>query len=77
MNFLGFAKAFIIRKNPLQSMSSGLVDMVKNFLTMHKKRNMAKYRLHYHNSQLRKMETLIAENNEHTFLRGKKINEVR
>jgi len=77
MNFLGFARAFIIRKNPLNSMSSGLVEMFKNFLTMNKKRNMVKYRLHYHHSQLRKMETLIAENNEHSFLQGKKINEVR
>lgn len=51
--------------------------MFKNFLTMNKKRNMVKYRLHYHHSQLRKMETLIAENNEHSFLQGKKINEVR
>lgn len=77
MNFLGFAKSFLIRKNPLASMSSGFVEIIKDFLTMKKKLKLSQYRLHYHNDQLRKMESLIAENNEHAFLKGKKINEVR
>lgn len=51
--------------------------MLKDFLTMNKKLKMARYRLNYHQHQLNKMESLIAENNEHIFLRGRNINEVR
>jgi len=77
MNFLGFARAFFIRNNPFVSMSTSLFSTIKGFLTLRKKLKVANYRVAYHSTQLRKMETLIAENNEHAFLRGKKINEVR
>ena len=77
MNFIGFAKSFFIRKNPLKTLSNAFVEIVKDFLTMKKKQKMSHYRLAYHSDQLRRMESLIAENNEHSFLRGKKINEVR
>lgn len=76
-NFLGFARGFIIRKNPVMALSDSLVKAIKDFLTMNKKLKMAQYRLNYHKHQLYRMESLIAENNDHAFLRGKKINEVR
>lgn len=77
MNFFGFARGFLRRKNPLKALVQELTDTIKDFLTMNKKLKMSQYRLNYHRHQLHKMETLIAENNEHTFLRGKNINEVR
>lgn len=77
MNFLGFAKAFFIRRNPFKSMMNGFVEIIKDFLTVNKKLKMSQYRLNYHRHQLNRMESLIAENNEHTFLKGKNINEVR
>lgn len=76
-NFLGFARGFLRRKNPLKALANELVEAMKDFLTVNKKLKMAQYRLNYHRHQLHKMETLIAENNEHTFLKGKNINEVR
>lgn len=77
LNFFGFARGFLRRKNPLKALVQELTDTIKDFLTMNKKLKMSQYRLNYHRHQLHKMETLIAENNEHTFLRGKNINEVR
>lgn len=77
MNFLGFARGFIIRKNPLKVFAKGFSNILKDFLTMNKKLKMAQYRLNYHKLQLQRMESLIAENNEHAFLRGKKINQIR
>lgn len=76
-NFLGFARSLFIRRNPIKACINGLVESVKGFLTMNKKLKMSRYRLNYHRHQLSRMESLIAENNEHTFLKGKKINEVR
>ncbi|MFA7659407.1 MAG: hypothetical protein WCY19_08235 [Candidatus Gastranaerophilaceae bacterium] len=77
MNFLGFARGFLIRKNPLKAFLQEFAETIKDFLTMNKKLKMSRYRLNYHRHQLQRMESLIAENNEHTFLRGKNINEVR
>ena len=76
-NFLGFSRGFILRNNPLKKLFSGIVSTIKNFLTMNKKLKMSQYRLNYHRHQLRKMESLIAENNEHSFLKGQKMNQVR
>ncbi len=77
IDFLIYSKNFLIRKNPLKSLSNSIVEGLKDFLTMKKKLKMAQYRLNYHRHQLQKMEQLIAENNEHNFLKGKKLNETR
>ena len=76
-NFLGFAKGFVRRKNPFKAFSQRIVEVTKDMLTVKKKLKMAQYRLSYHRRQLNKMESLIAENNQHIFLKGRKINEVR
>ena len=77
IDFLIYSKNFLIRKNPLKSLSNSMVEGLKDFLTMKKKLKMAQYRLNYHRHQLHKMEQLIAENNEHNFLKGKNLNETR
>ena len=77
VDFLIYSKNFLIRKNPLKSLSNSIVEGLKDFLTMKKKLKMAQYRLNYHRHQLHKMEQLIAENNEHNFLKGNKLNETR
>lgn len=77
IDFLIYSKNFLIRKNPLKSISESFREGIKEFLTMNKKRKMAQYRLNYHRHQFQKMEQLIAENNQHTFLRGNNLNETR
>lgn len=77
MNFLGFARGFIRRKNPFKAFAQEFAEVIKDFLTMKQKLKMSQYRLNYHKHQLHKMESLIAENSDHTFLKGKKINHIR
>jgi hypothetical protein len=77
VNFLNFARAFFVRKNPLKALAMSLISSLKDMLTIKQKLKMAKYRVNYHKHQLYKMESLIAENNEHTFLKGKNLNEMR
>jgi len=76
-NFLGFSRGFLRRRNPIKALTQGFVNGIKDILTINKKLKMSQYRLNYHKHQLSKMESLIAENNEHTFLKGRNINEVR
>lgn len=77
VNFLNFARNFFIRKNPLKALAESLLNSLKEMLTIRQKLKMAKYRVNYHKHQLYKMESLIAESNEHTFLKGKNLNETR
>ncbi len=77
LDFLIYSKNFLIRKSPFKSLANSIVEGLKDFLTMKKKLKMAQYRLNYHRHQLQKMEQLIAENNDHSFLKGKNLNETR
>ena len=77
LDFLIYSKNFLIRKSPFKSLANSITEGIKDFLTMKKKLKMAQYRLNYHRHQLQKMEQLIAENNDHSFLKGKNINETR
>ena len=64
-------------KNPIKAMADDIVAGIKDALTIRKKLKMAEYRLNYHKYQFNKMEALIAENNQHNFLKGKNLNETR
>ena len=77
IDFLIYSKNFLIRKNPIKAVANSFVEGIKDFLTMKKKLKMAQYRLNYHRHQFQKMEQLIAENNQHSFLRGNNLNETR
>ena len=77
LDFLIYSKNFLIRRNPIKAMADSIVESLKEILTINKKRKMAQYRLNYHRHQFQKMEQLIAENNQHTFLRGNNLNETR
>lgn len=77
VNFINFAKSFFKRKNPFKALLISLLTSLKEMLTIRQKLKMAKYRVNYHKHQLYKMENLIAESNEHTFLKGRNLNETR
>ena len=77
VNFINFAQSFFKRKNPFKALLVSLLTSLKEMLTIRQKLKMAKYRVNYHKHQLYKMESLIAESNEHTFLKGRNLNETR
>jgi len=77
MHFLHYSKTYLIRRNPLKAIMKDLAAGIKEFLTINKKMKMARYRLNYQKYKLSQMEQLIAQNNEHVFLRGRTLNETR
>lgn len=77
LDFLLYTKNYIIRKNPILMLSETIVEGIKDFLTIKKKLKMAQYRLNYHRHQLQKMEQLIAENSDHSFLKGSNLDQKR
>ncbi len=76
-NFLGFARGYLARNNPIEMVVGEFVRLLKDMLTITKKKKMAQYRLNYQLHRLRQMEDLIAKNNDHVFLKGQNFNEMR
>ena len=75
--FLNYSKNYLIRNNPVKIIKKELIAGLKDALSINKKRKMVRYKLKYQMHQLNQMEKLIAQNNEHAFLRGNKFNEMR
>ena len=75
--FLNYSKNYLRRNNPIKILQKEIVAGLKDALSINKKRKMVKYKLKYQMHQLNQMEKLIAQNNEHVFLRGNTFNEMR
>ena len=76
-NFINFTRSFFIRKNPFKMLVEEIVNGLKDMFSVRQMLKLSQYRVNYDKHQLMKMESLIAENNEHTFLKGKNLNETR
>ncbi len=68
---------YFSRNNPIQAFIAGIIAGLKDFLSIRKKQKLVKYRLNYQIGKLKQMEKLIAANNDHVFLRGRNVNEMR
>ncbi len=75
--FLNYSKNYLKRNNPIKVLKRSIIAGLKDALSINKKRKMVKYKLKYQMHQLNQMEKLIAQNNDHVFLRGNKFNEMR
>ena len=75
--FLNYSKNYLIRNNPIKLIKKELIASLKDAFSINKKRKLVKYKLRYQMHQLNQMEKLIAQNNDHAFLRGNKFNEMR
>ena len=74
---MGFARSYIIRKNPIKMMLISMIAILKEMFSIKQKQKVVRYRLNYQVHKLQEMESMIARNNEHTFLKGRKFNEMR
>ncbi len=77
INFIQFSRSFLRKRNPVKAFVKEVQGSVKEFLAINKKIKMARYRLNYQKYRLSQMEQIIAQNNEHVFLRGRTLNETR
>ena len=76
-NYIGYIRNYFVRHNPIQAFVEGVVTSIKDTLSIRKKQRLVRYRLNYQLGKLRQMEKLIAANNDHVFLKGRKFNETR
>lgn len=76
-NFLGFARAFFVRRNPVKTFLNDCLLLLRDMLSVKQKQKLARYRSGYQVHKLNELEELIAQSNEHSFLKGSKFNEMR
>ncbi len=76
-NYLGFARHYAQNNLTPRVLLAPLISSLKDILSIMKKKKMAKYRLDYQIYKLKQMESLIAENNSHYFITGRKIDDIR
>ena len=76
-NFIGYTRNYFVRHNPIKAFIEGTIASIKDTLSIRKKQRLVRYRLNYQIGKLRQMEKLIAANNDHVFLKGRKFNETR
>ena len=72
-----YCKNYAVRNNPLITLRNEILMSLINFLTINKKKKMAQYRVNSQIYKVQKMEQLIAQSNEHLFLQGRNLNELR
>ncbi|MBR1617274.1 hypothetical protein IJ670_03900 [bacterium] len=77
IKFLTYTKNYLIKNNPIKIMQKELVAGLKDALRFRKNQKLIKKKLRYQMHQLSQMEKMIAENSDHAFLRGNKLNEMR
>ena len=73
--FLNYSKNYLKRNASFKVIQKNIVAGLKDALSINKKRKMVKYKLKHQMYQLSQMEKLIAQNNEHVFLRGNKLDQ--
>lgn len=76
-NFFNYTKNYFVRHDPIKAFTEGFITSVKEMLSIRKKQKLVKYRLNYQIGKLKQMEKLIAANNDHVFLKGRKFNQQR
>ena len=77
VNFINFARHFLVNKNPFKQFLNDCLATIKGVFSITQKRKMIRYRLSVERYNIKKWEDIIASNNEHYFLQGKKLNEMR
>lgn len=75
--FLNYTRNYCKRKFTLKTFKNEVVAVIKDAFAINKKRKRIRNKLRFQMHQLNQMERLIAQNNEHTFLRGNKFNIMR
>lgn len=68
---------YAIRYNPVALIKGQIISSLREFLQSKKRKKMVQYRLNSLIYKTKRMEQIIAQSNEHLFLQGRKVNELR
>lgn len=77
INYMNFVIAFLRKKaKPMQSLNQALAS-VQELLSLNTKLKKIQYRVNYEKYKLKKTELILAQNQDHVFIKGRKLNQTR
>lgn len=77
INYLSFVFAYL-RKNakPMDSFKQ-ILNSLQELLSINKMKKKIAYRINYEKYKLKKTELILAQNQDHVFIKGRKLNQIR
>ncbi len=76
LNYIGYFPKFIKRKNPIGQLAKQIL-VVKELFFVQQKLKRIQNRINYEKYKLKKTELILAQNQDHLFIKGRKINQIR
>ena len=77
INYMNFVIAFIRKKaKPKASINQALASLQELF-SLKEKLKKIQYRINYEKYKLKKTELILAQNQDHVFIKGRKLNQTR
>lgn len=76
LNYIGYFPKFIKRKNPIGQLAKQILA-VKELFFVQQKLKRIQNRINYEKYKLKKTELILAQNQDHLFIKGRKINQIR
>ena len=74
---MNFVIAFIRKKaKPMASIAEAITSF-QELLSLKKKLKKIEYRINYEKYKLKKTELILAQNQDHVFIKGRKLNQTR
>lgn len=74
---MNFVLAFIRKKaKPLESIMQA-INSFQELFSLKQKLKKIQYRINYEKYKLKKTELILAQNQDHVFIKGRKLNQIR
>lgn len=77
VNFMNFTKAYLKKNNPIKIFINQTVAYFKELAGVRKKLKRIQNRINYERYKLKKTELILAQNQDHVFLKGRSLNQTR
>ena len=74
---MNFVIAFISKKAKPMSSIANAINSFQELLSLKKKLKKIEYRINYEKYKLNKTELILAQNQDHVFIKGRKLNQTR
>lgn len=74
MNFL---VAFLRRKAKPADMIAQALNSIQELVNINKMKKKIAYRINYEKYKLKKTELILAQNQDHVFIKGRRLNQIR
>lgn len=77
LNFMNFLVSYLRRNAKPKDMIAQMLNSIQELLSINKMKKKIAYRINYEKYKLKKTELILAQNQDHVFIKGRKLNQIR